>query len=141
MRGKGKPFTKGKKPGPGRPKGTGGLKEIKAMNAKAVALKLEELVRLPLQELEKMEKDKTMVYLDSLLIKIALTAQKTGDVYKTNFILERMIGKVPDKFALTDGEGNDLPQEMDLSKLSTEDLKTLRKILPDVKKTKDGDDD
>lgn len=141
MRGKGKPFAKGKKPGPGRPKGTGGLKELKAMNAKAVALKLEELCRLPLSELERMEKDKTLVYLDSLLIKIALTAQKTGDVYKTNFILERMIGKVPDKFALTDGDGNDLPQEMDLSKLSTEDLKTLRKILPDVKKSKGEDDE
>lgn len=111
MRGKGKPFAKGKKGGPGRPKGTGGLKEIKSMNARAVALKLEDLVKKPLQDLEAMEKDKSLPYLDALLIKIAVTAVKTGDVYKTNFILERMIGKVPDKIALTDGDGNDVPRQ------------------------------
>lgn len=141
MRGKGKPFKKGKPPGPGRPKGTGGLKDLKAMNAKTVALKLEDLSKRPLDELEKMVKDKSLPYLDALLIKIAVTAATTGDVYKTNFILERMIGKVPDKIALTDGDGNDVPQTMDLSKLSTEDLKTLRKILPEEKKSKDDDDE
>lgn len=141
MRGKGKPFAKGKKPGPGRPKGSGGLKDLKAMNAKTVALKLEDLSKRPLSELEKMVKDKSLPYLDALLIKIAVTAATTGDVYKTNFILERMIGKVPDKIALTDGDGNDIPQEMDLSKLSTAQLKTLKEILPDAPKIKDDSDE
>ena len=64
----------------------------------------------------------TITNLDDL-IDIAILEAKSGNIRALEWIIERAYGKVPDKLALTDTEGNDLVShfKIDTSLLTTEE--------------------
>ena len=90
-----KTFKKGNPGGPGRPRLPPELAGAKKIHRRLVEASLATYLAMPVEELSVVLNDKTKPVLDHIICRIALLALKEGDAARLNFLLERIIGKVP----------------------------------------------
>lgn len=91
-------FKKGKSGNPsGRPKTPPDILEIRKMNNAEVTRMLNKFSNCTRKELEQMQSDPNTMALDLIIIKIMLEGMRSGSLSHLNFVLERMVGKTPDK--------------------------------------------
>lgn len=129
MRGKGKKFEPGAKPGPGRPPLPAWVKETKAMNQEAFNKALGDICRFSTEHVRVIAEDETLPIKSSIMASWLLAARVDNIARST--LLERLYGKVKDSI--------DLNITGQLQKVSDEDLMTLIKTqaIPLI----DGSDD
>jgi hypothetical protein len=118
-------FKKGQSGNPaGRRPGTTLIpKEIKVMGSKAIAESVAKYIGMGMDELYAVIKDPKAKVLDMMIAKICYESIRKGDQARLNALLDRMVGKVPDKIDHTTngksvmiqfvapGESNDSGQE------------------------------
>lgn len=97
MSGKGKPFEPGNKHGKGRPKMPVEIKGLANLTKAEATAALSGVLKLNLEELELLVKDKTIPSLTQWAARIVLHGIKQGDQQRLNFMFDRLIGKVVDK--------------------------------------------
>lgn len=83
----------------GNPKGNvdKSLTEAHRYNKREMEQIFNRYLNLTFEDLQKLEKDQTLLAKDLLAIKIIVQGIKTSDPYRFNFILDRLIGKVKDQ--------------------------------------------
>lgn len=91
------PFEKGNKFGKGRPKVPEDLKIARKLNKVELDSILNGLIFLPRQDVVNICRRPDTPMIVKMLGRICLYAEKNGDQWRTTFILDRLIGKVPDK--------------------------------------------
>lgn len=125
------PFEKGhKKPGPGRPRIGPEMKANKIMNQMDLLKHCNDLVQMGTAELSALMKDPNQPVIRVAVASILLHGIKKGDQSRIEMILNRMVGKVRDVVDLTSSDGTMTPtKNVDVSKLSVEDLQKLKGIL------------
>jgi hypothetical protein len=125
------PFEKGhKKPGPGRPKLYNLEKGNKMFNQLDLLRHCNDLIQMGQTELLKVAKDPDQPVIRVAVASILLHGIKKGDQARIEMILNRMVGKVKDIIDLSSSDGTMATQkQVDVSKLSEEDLQKLRGIL------------
>ena len=118
-------FKKGQSGNPnGRPKGTTLVpKELRTINNRLVAETMSKYLNCTAQELQDHFKDPATSALDLIILRVLVEGIRKADQAKMNAILERIIGKVPDKIDhttdgksvtiqfVTPGESNDSGKE------------------------------
>lgn len=114
----------------GRPSGTSHIpKEVKQYNSKIISEIMSKYITMDAAELEKIISDKSLPVIDIIIARILATSIQKSDSIRFNFILERMIGKVPDRIDHTSSDGTmSPPKPLDLSKYTDEELAQLRKL-------------
>ena len=84
--------------GHGRPKGSVNVPPaLKQMNAKIVSETMSKYINMDVAQLSEIIKDTSLPVLDMLVARILATGVQKSDQTRLNFILDRMVGKVPDK--------------------------------------------
>jgi hypothetical protein len=97
MRGKGKPFKKGAKPGPGRKPLPEDLKGVKELTPEVFRKLVTTFWDMPLEEIEAIATDPSVPMLRRNLATVILKIDEYADVGRFEFLLNRTIGKVVDK--------------------------------------------
>lgn len=91
-------FKKGQSGNPnGRPKFPLEVQVAKAFNRNVVELALAKYLSLPIGELKKLKDDPTLPSHDQIVISIIISSILFGDAGRYSFLLDRLIGKVPEK--------------------------------------------
>ena len=88
-------FKKGNKGGPGRPKIPKDLQKAKKLSRTVVEVTLSKYLLLPADKLSETLKDTSLPILDQVVLRVCAQAIKEGDSARLNFLLDRIIGKVP----------------------------------------------
>ena len=85
-------------------------KEIKQYNSVSISHTMAKYISKTVAELAQFSKDKDLPVLDMLIVRILAKAIEKADQTRFNFILERMIGKVPDKIDHISSDGSLSPR-------------------------------
>jgi len=91
-----KPFQPGHPGGPGRPPGPD--KELRKYTRQLIAETVTKLLELTKDELDDLTKKKDVPSLESTLARVILKCHSKGEFTDLDKILDRIIGKVPQKF-------------------------------------------
>ena len=113
------------------PKGSSKLAREKALvkhmtSAEYIAI-VNMLLELTPEQLELVQKDPKTTCLENIIASIIVNAGKHGDDGRLEALLNRSIGKVPDKVIMEKPK-----EEIDLSKLSDEELQKYRELTEKV---------
>lgn len=95
----------------GRPVLPGNIKTMRQWNQIKFAEFLNEFVDMTQDQLASKLKSGTCTMLEDMIISVMLHAKKKGDHQKINFLLDRLIGKVPNEIDVTT-KGEKLPSVM-----------------------------
>ena len=90
-------FAKGNTLAKGRTPVPKDIKEIRQFNGKDFERVIKHYLHCSLEHLKELEKDETLQALDHLVIKVLVKAADTGDHTRLAFVLDRTIGKLPEK--------------------------------------------
>lgn len=105
------------------------IKAMKQMTEKALAETIEKIMISPKQDVKDMLEDPTLSLAQRIVIKSAIKAESDGSFHSLNTILERVLGKVPDKVEIESPNGTmNTINFGNLKNLSDEDLKKLEEI-------------
>lgn len=125
MRGKktgGKNFEKGHPGGPGRPPTTEEEKKLRKLTQTTFQTILDRFFHMPMEELVKMSKDQLkLTGIEAMVLFVMLKAIQHGDYKRLSFLLDRTIGKVPERHELTGLDGTAI-QTQALSHLTDEEI-------------------
>lgn len=124
-------FKKGVSGNPfGRPKMSKEEKELSLKSRSQFRTILQKYMITSEAELMKLYKNKQLPVLDGMVVKSLVNAFKSGDQSQINWFLDHCLGKVKEtkNINLTGSMENKQTQEIDLSKLSEEDLENLHAI-------------
>ena len=92
-----KPFKKGNPGGPGRPPIPADIKEARQLNKIEFERITNQLIYLPSYRIKELLDNKETPNIVKMIGAICLKAERLGDHQRATFILDRLIGKVPDK--------------------------------------------
>lgn len=112
---RGRPFQKGVNPNPlniGKNAPTADDKAARKLTRLTVERIFNAHCHSPLQELIAKVKDETLPAIDLLIVRILIEAIKKGDHVKLDFILDRTIGRVPQKTELELDTSKSLHQQI-----------------------------
>ena len=101
----GKNFVKGQPGGPGRTALPPDLKEARALRTIEFEQIIYKYLDCSLDQLQERIKDKSTPAKELIVIKMLELGLKNGDLPRVNFLLERTIGRVPDKIEVSDAGG------------------------------------
>ena len=92
-------YKKGQSGNPnGRPKGAVSIpKELRTINSKLIAETINKHLNKSMEEVAELIRSKDTPMIDLVVLRILYEAAKRGDQTRFNALLERMVGKVPDK--------------------------------------------
>jgi hypothetical protein len=88
----------------GRPAEPQELKELKTLNRSKFEALVNEVIYLSVDELQKIPLDKTANGIKVMLASVLIKAINTGDNRRADFFINRLIGKVPERFEGANGE-------------------------------------
>jgi hypothetical protein len=101
----GRDFKKGQSGNPnGRPPVPHEIRELRKHNRREVEETLSKYLRMTAAELEEVAKSPYTPALDGMVVAVIMMAARNGDQWRFNFLLDRVIGKVPDRVADADGQ-------------------------------------
>jgi hypothetical protein len=101
----GRDFKPGQVANPnGRPIVPEEIKELRKLNRSEIEQLISDFMRKPLHELQAMSKNPATTALDRMIASVVEQAVFRGDHKRLNFLLDRLIGKVPDRLADADGQ-------------------------------------
>lgn len=117
------------------PKGIGGRpvgsftipRELKTYNKQIICELMNKYLAMSTLELETIIDNPESPSIDCIVASVIQKAIDFGDMSRLNLILDRMIGKVTEKIDHTSSDGS--MAIADYSKLSTEELKDLKKLI------------
>lgn len=103
---RGRPFKKGQVTNPGGrpplpPEVLAQIKTIKSINKPIIELMLNRYCTMSVNHLEQLQGDKSIPAMDQMIIRVILHTINNGDVTRLTFLLDRLIGKVPDQVIST----------------------------------------
>lgn len=105
------------------------IKAMKQITEKALAETIEKIMISPKQAVKDMLDDASLSLAQRIVIKAAIKAESDGSFHSFNTILERVLGKVPDKVEIESPNGTmNTINFGNLKNLSDEDLKKLEEI-------------
>jgi hypothetical protein len=94
----GRDFKPGQSGNPyGRPPIPADLKAARAESKEALERSLHECAKRSLKEIKELTKDASLSGLEALVVSIWSRAVENADYQRANFLLERMLGKVPEQ--------------------------------------------
>jgi len=88
----------------GRPPVPYEIRELRKHNRLEVEETFSKYLRMTAKELEEAAKSPYTSALDGMVIAVIMKAVQNGDQWRLNFLLDRVIGKVPDRVADADGQ-------------------------------------
>lgn len=94
---RGKPFEKGNKISPGRTPIPDDVREARRIDKEYALDVLSRFLYKSVDELESMVSDSRITVFESMVAKAAIVSIETGDPFRLDFFLNRLIGKVTDK--------------------------------------------
>lgn len=97
----GRPFPKGNKLSPGRPRLPPEIKEGRKLNQAELERVINKLVYLEKSELNHVIKEPSTPVIELIAAQILLKASEQGDHTRLDFILTRMLGRVKEKMELS----------------------------------------
>lgn len=101
----GRDFKKGERANPnGRPPVPEEIRELRKMNRLEVEQTFSKYMYMTRAEIKAALKRRDLPNIDVMVIKVMEKAIKNGDQWRFNFLLDRTIGKVPDRVADADGQ-------------------------------------
>jgi hypothetical protein len=119
MPGKGRPFKKGQS---GNPKGMAAmpkeLRDLRRHTAAEIRLLIAMLLRSTREEVEAAEANEQEPILNRIFAQVLIKTYETGNFMTLDSVLNRLIGKVKERFEIDD-------ERPDRKPLSLEDLKAL----------------
>ena len=120
----GRNFKKGKSPNPsGRPPVSEEIKQIRTMNSKEMAVIGSRLLNLPRGQLKPIAEGKAGTVLEVIVARILFKAMQSGDEKRLEAVLNRVIGKAPDKIEFTGAGGGPIQALVDeTSELTNDEL-------------------
>lgn len=101
-----KPFQAGNPGGPGREPGY--RKQMREYTKKHICKVFNEMCEMTVNEIEKIGSDKDETELRSIVARVMMRCRAKGEFGDLNMILDRIIGKVPQKTELTGEDGSPL---------------------------------
>lgn len=128
----GRPFEKGNKFGKGRPKLTDEDKELRKLSREKFKTIVLNYLDLTSREIDQKVKDKEMPALDAMIVSIMSKSIKTGDEKRLNWFLEQCFGKIKEVKDINLAGSVDTSRQLDLSKLSDEEVDTVLSIMKRV---------
>lgn len=93
----GRPFQKGNKMGKGRPRVPDELKAARKITRTEVEATLTRFVSMPFNEIKGIVERKEGTMLELMVASIISKGLATGDQQRLNFLLDRLVGKTPDR--------------------------------------------
>ena len=93
----GRDFEPGNTFGKGRPQVPEDLKELRKLTKPALELMMNRLIFLPVPQLKIIKKGRNTPSIEKILCNVIIKAVAWGDIGRLGFLLDRLIGKVPDK--------------------------------------------
>lgn len=108
------PFVKGNKCNPhGRPKLTDEERMARILNRIAFERICNQYLHLSKDELEDIVRRKETPVIELMVASVVIKAIKSGDQHRLNFLLDRLIGKVPERVEIIEeAEKYDAPESM-----------------------------
>lgn len=98
----GKDWKPGKAPkSPGRPESPPELKEARKLTRTAFEAIINRFIHMTRVELREARSDRGRTQLELIVIAVLEKAEGWGDTSRLNFVLDRLIGKVPDKVEMS----------------------------------------
>lgn len=90
-------FKEGCAPGPGRPRMTDEEKEVRRFTRESISEAINTIAELKDAEVETLLSDPDATQVEKIVAKVLLVARSTGDFTQMDKLLDRCIGKVPQK--------------------------------------------
>ena len=100
------------------------IREIKKLTNQELIVTVNKYLYCTVDELKEAFEDKTTPVLDKMVISVMRKGIMQGDERKMEYIIGRLIGKVPDKIK---HEGSLVTKTVDLSKIKDKDLIAIAK--------------
>lgn len=98
---RGRPFPKGVSGNPlGKPKMAVELQKIRALNQTTFTATVNKFLSMTKDEVKAASKDPSTPVLELMVASVMSKAIEAGDQQRLNFLLDRIVGKVPDKVSL-----------------------------------------
>ena len=102
----------------------GDIAPLMEINQKTVGAGIRDLMAMDIRRVESIEADINAPAIQRLIAKVLVKAVDLGDTGRLSFLLDRAIGPMPKEVFLGDKAG-----KIDLSKLSIDELQSLRKMV------------
>lgn len=130
-------FKKGNKYGKGRPKVTEEERRVNKLTRTQFKNAVSKYLKMTKKEMEEEMKNPEVVSLDMAILAVLSKAIDKGDEKRLNWMLEQLFGKLKETTDLN--VSGSLGAEIDVTKLSMEQLKFLKSLYESGAVTKDSE--